>query len=116
MHNLHLTRSGANAAHAAHAARAAASLTGDARLVSALSARASRLSTYNCFAAKYKVSCQTLFGPLPRSGSPAREARGAVTGAVTAAPYFLECENGLQRQAKSKQLWWPRAARAKDSG
>ena len=39
----------------------------------------------------YLVPCQTLSGPLPRSGSPARVARGA----AAAAPR----ENGPQRQA-----------------
>ena len=37
------------------------------------------------------LDCQTLSGPLPQSGSPAREARGA----AAAAPR----ENGPQRQA-----------------
>ena len=32
-------------------------------------------------------SCQTLSGPLPRSGSPAREARGATTAAPQGAAF-----------------------------
>ena len=40
--------------------------------------------------------CQTLSGPLPRSGSPAREARGAATAAATTAPndIFLNVKMG----------------------
>ena len=47
-----------------------------------------------------ELLCQTLSGLLPRSGSPAREARGA---AAKLLPHkfsmILECENGPQRQA-----------------
>ena len=43
-------------------------------------------------------ACQTLSGPLPRSGSPAREARGAATAAPT-----IECESGPQRQASARE-------------
>ena len=39
------------------------------------------------------LPCQTLSGPLPQSGSPAREARGA------AVKMGRGCENGPQRQA-----------------
>ena len=43
-----------------------------------------------------RFSCQTLSGPLPQSGSPAREARGA---AAAAPQGCFQRENGPQRQA-----------------
>ena len=54
--------------------------------------RGRKVKSRDCALASDLVrACQTLSGPLPQSGSPAREARGA----AAAAPR----ENGPQRQA-----------------
>ena len=52
-------------------------------------------------ARRERKSCQTLSGPLPQSGSPAREARGAAAAAPQGRLYFQR-EIGPQRQAKKK--------------
>ena len=61
-------------------------------------------------------ACQTLSGPLPQSGSPAREARGAAAAAPQGAFHCFQRENGPQRQAtrRAKGSGQSNYARIKD--
>ena len=55
--------------------------------------------------AKQRETCQTLSGPLPRSGSPARVARGAAAAAPISNEILLNVEmgrNARQRETRSR--------------